>query len=432
MEESLVFHRHEEVTWLDPQAVPHWSDWDSASEREALIHRIHAYPAKFPAHIAIKSFDTAKKRGIQVSTVTDIFCGCGTVAFESLRHGYSFSGSDINPVAALIARVKSTSYDPNAIAAVGTQVLKMATETNDEPQLTHQAALRLKRWYSEPNFRGLAQIQNAIHSATQEGDPYRDLLNCAFSAILKSTSQWKPRSTKPSISAMRVPISPLTAFERQIKQFTAAWSEQSQVASPTTRTTVDVRVANATDDAISGEQKVDLLITSPPYVTSYDYASIHQLSLLWLGFTSDHRTLRTEMIGNSTDADSLSGKIRHLNRSATHTVFSLYGIDPHAASVIARYYSDMQKVATHSFSLLRKNGMAVFVIGNTEHKGIKLDNAAHLCESLLNAGFRKISLGRRSIQNKMNTPHRTSDGRFNNKAQSLDVYSQEYIIVAEK
>ena len=36
----------------------------------------------------------------------------------------------------------------------------------------------------------------------------------------------------------------------------------------------------------------DLIVTSPPYVVSYDYASIHQLSALWLGFTYDYRDLR--------------------------------------------------------------------------------------------------------------------------------------------
>ena len=51
-------------------------------------------------------------------------------------------------------------------------------------------------------------------------------------------------------------------------------------------------------------------MTSPPYVTSYDYADIHQLSALWLGYASDYRTLRKEHAGNqygvpAPDADAV-------------------------------------------------------------------------------------------------------------------------------
>lgn len=44
--------------------------------------------------------------------------------------------------------------------------------------------------------------------------------------------------------------------------------------------------------------KTDLIITSPPYVTSYEYADLHQLSSLWLGYTEDYRDLRKGSIGS--------------------------------------------------------------------------------------------------------------------------------------
>ncbi|MBK7966586.1 MAG: hypothetical protein IPK10_15810 [Bacteroidetes bacterium] len=57
---------------------------------------------------------------------------------------------------------------------------------------------------------------------------------------------------------------------------------------------------------------VDMLITSPPYVTSYEYADLHQLSTLWLGYANDFRDLRDGTIGSlyhkqikQSDIDSL-------------------------------------------------------------------------------------------------------------------------------
>ena len=77
--------------------------WSKHSDPELKIHRIHAYPAKFPAFITSKALAFAKSKGVRVKTIGDVFCGCGTVAFEARRNGIDFWGCDINPVATLIA-----------------------------------------------------------------------------------------------------------------------------------------------------------------------------------------------------------------------------------------------------------------------------------------------------------------------------------------
>ncbi len=84
--------------------------WDFGGEREPLMHRIHAYPAKFPAFITPKAVAYAQARGVTVNRIADIFCGCGTTALEAKRLGAPFWGCDINPVATLIAQVKSRDY----------------------------------------------------------------------------------------------------------------------------------------------------------------------------------------------------------------------------------------------------------------------------------------------------------------------------------
>ena len=84
--------------------------WDFGDSREYPIHRIHSYPARFPAFITTKALQYAEQSGVEVRTVADIFCGCGTTAVEAKRSGKDFWGCDINPVATLIAQVKTTHY----------------------------------------------------------------------------------------------------------------------------------------------------------------------------------------------------------------------------------------------------------------------------------------------------------------------------------
>ncbi len=44
---------------------------------------------------------------------------------------------------------------------------------------------------------------------------------------------------------------------------------------------------------------VSLIVTSPPYVTSYEYADLHQLTALWFDYTKDLTDFRKRFIGTS-------------------------------------------------------------------------------------------------------------------------------------
>ena len=67
--------------------APADSRWDLPESREPRMHRIHAYPAKFPAFLTVKGLEYARENGLDPRRVADIFCGCGTVAHEARRAG---------------------------------------------------------------------------------------------------------------------------------------------------------------------------------------------------------------------------------------------------------------------------------------------------------------------------------------------------------
>lgn len=66
--------------------------WDFGNTREDLVHRIHTYPAKFPAFITTKAIDYVLAKKSDVKTVGDIFCGCGTTAYEAKKKRELISG----------------------------------------------------------------------------------------------------------------------------------------------------------------------------------------------------------------------------------------------------------------------------------------------------------------------------------------------------
>ena len=79
---------------------------------KTLTHGFHNYPAMMIPQVAGRLLDIFSKKGDQV---LDPFCGSGTVLVESKLRGLNSFGIDINPLAILLAKVKTTSLDPKKL-----------------------------------------------------------------------------------------------------------------------------------------------------------------------------------------------------------------------------------------------------------------------------------------------------------------------------
>ena len=110
----------------------------------------------------------------------------------------------------------------------------------------------------------------------------------------------------------------------------------------------------------------------------------------------------------------------------------MQAIDKAKAKAIAKYYLDMQTVAKKSYKLLNDDGYALFVIGNTEYKKVRIDNALNLSEALFDAGFSELQITKRKISNKILTPYRDANGKFSSDSSGRKIYSEEFIILGKK
>ncbi|RZJ47377.1 MAG: class I SAM-dependent methyltransferase [Brevundimonas sp.] len=405
--------------------VPNAQAWGLATLPEAKLHRIHAYPAKFPGLIADKAFDYAEEHGIKVSSVADVFCGSGTVGLEASTRGASFWGCDINPVATLIAKVKTSPMDATGFVDRAQRVLGRFAKASSKAPVSEAVHAHLTRWYVSDQFADLARLRNAILSEF-DGSDASMAMECAFSAIAKPTSQWRARSAKPAFDPDKQAVPVLAAFTRQCALMASAWSDGARAGG----SAAEIVKGCATSAGPSAQ--VDMIVTSPPYATSYEYSDLHQLSALWLGLVDDHRDLRAGSIGTASRRSNLAHAARDLNEVGLQVVFSMFDRDRALAEVLATYFLDMQKVATRCHEIVRPGGLAVFVIGDTRLKGVRINNANHLIESLLEAGFGDVRVTRRTIANKPNTSYRSIDGRLASSPTGQAIYSEEYVLMAHR
>ncbi|MEY1640235.1 class I SAM-dependent methyltransferase [Tenuifilum osseticum] len=401
--------------------------WNFPESKELLMHKIHTYPAKFPAFLTPKIVSYLKDNGAQIKSIGDIFCGCGTSALESRLLGIDYLGYDINPVATMIAKAKSNLYLTEKIIELFEDIIK---EYNNGKFLTPNKFLfheRIRYWFDEDNIIKLYRLQKSIYNVCPDGK-YRILFLTAFSNILKSCSKWLTKSIKPQIDPNKIPSDPYVAFKKQISFIIAANEEIKNISPRNSR--IEIKTQNILNIK-PRENKVDLIITSPPYVTSYEYADLHQLSTLWLGFVNDYKELRKGTIGSEyarTEQESFHIK----NKTGQSIVKELFKVDKGKSKSVAKYFYDLDKSVDKTYSLLNDNGHIAFVIGNTCYKGVYIDNAKVLIESLINKGFKNIEVTKRKISSKILTPYRNQDGKFSSNKNGKKVYSHEFIIMAKK
>ena len=402
-------------------------EWNMPAERERRMHNIHAYPAKFPAFITTKAIHKAEENNISVKTVADIFCGCGTVAFETVRSGKHFWGCDINPVATLIADTKSNVYQDEQLQDFFDRIIAAYNTCNVDKTNRIYSNERIQYWFDEEHIDNLLKLRSSIYLVVDD-ELYRKFFLCAFSNILKSCSRWLTKSIKPQIDPKKQPKDVLSSYIYQVNMMRKANMENINEKYGK----ADIKRVNILDVNID-KPFVDLIVTSPPYVTSYEYADLHQLSTLWLEYTDDFRLLREGTIGSLYHSEEFDKNLKRLNNVGQDIVFKMYSIDKRKTRSIAQYYIDMQSTVHKVVEMLNPGGACLFVIGNTEYKGVKIDNAKHLTECLLAEGMVNIEVDRRKISNKILTPYRDTNGKFASvKGCCRKVYSEEFVIFARK
>lgn len=410
----------QELEQLNFDLIPEDEFWNAGEQKELLIHKVHVYPAKFPSLIAQKAFEYVSNYNYEVNRVADIFCGCGTVAVEACRKGYDFYGCDLNPVAVLLAEVKTTQYKRDEIERIGKKIIDNFNR-NEHKDTFQFANERLKYWYVESQYNELYHLKQLIDTFDMSDD-YHKLFLCIFSSILKPTSKWLTKSIKPQVDPNKEIHCVIETFEKQLKIFIKAIEQEDYKG----ENEVEIQRMNVLD--IEKEAYVDLVVTSPPYVTSYEYADLHQLSSLWLGYASNFTDLRKDSIGSQYGADKTIQW--ELNDTAKKITEQFPGNSQGAA--IARYYSQMENVVKICCRLLRPQGFCVFVIGDTEYKGIRIENAKSLAESMIRKGFVIQQISKRKIANKFLPSHRDANGKFSSNKDDRKIYSQEYIVIGRK
>lgn len=367
------------------------ADWSFASARRR-DGEFHPYPARYIPQLPAQVFDLMD---VGSGTVLDPFCGSGTTLEVARNRGLSSIGVDINPIACLISRVRTSRWVAGDDERLRTHVAGLrhaaasATGVGDEfveiPRLDH--------WFADYAQIALSGAVRYVRTISTD-DPWRDRVAAAVSAATVRVSRQESDTRYAAIDKAGDQGSVAEALARSLAR-TGAWLERSTAGYDPCATSL-VLNRDARDLSPIEDESVSAACFSPPYPNAYEYWLYHKYRMYWLGF--DAVSVRESEIGARPHYSRKNG---------------LTELD---------FARQMSEILLEVHRVLRRGARAVVVIGDSVIGGRAIDNGALIADVGHSTGFATEFAGVRDIA--------TSKSSFN-RAHSRG-RSTEHILVLRR
>lgn len=385
-------------------------DWDyrTANTKE-FSHGIHPYPAMMIPQVARRLIQAYGRKG---DVLFDPYCGTGTTLLEGMLAGFESVGTDLNPLARLIARTKTAPLDLDRLGseiedfiAFGLDASASSNGHIDVPDIPN-----VDYWFSRSVQRELTLVRGYIDRIKSVS--IADFFRVAFSLTVRKASWTKSSEFK----LVRMPR------ERIVDHNLDVWSTMVGVLND------NRRAFESLDHTLGGQrlipsvygfntvveippkilrpQSVDMVVTSPPYGdsrTTVAYGQFSRLSSQWLGYEDANRVDNSLMGGSK-----LARDVRFGFEELDDVIGEIADVDATRAGEVASFFVDYRKSIGNIGNVVRPGGYVCYVVGNRTVKGLEIPTGESTAVFFEMSGFEHVDTFSRNIPNKrmpsMNSP----------------------------
>jgi DNA modification methylase len=122
-------------------------DWTfKGADTNYMTHGLHPYPARMIPQVARKLVLRYSNEG---DIVWDPFCGSGTVLVESMLTQRKSIGTDLNPFAIFLSRVKTRPIEPDIIRNAAKRVLTDIKEIDGDSHFRIPTMPNIDYWFKD-------------------------------------------------------------------------------------------------------------------------------------------------------------------------------------------------------------------------------------------------------------------------------------------
>ncbi len=408
------------------------TSWDFRSANtKRTTHCFHSYPAMMIPQVAERLLTKyAKKSRI----LFDPYCGTGTSLVEANIKDIHAIGTDLNPLARLIAQTKTTRLDLQLLdiylrdfSDFTSSQFRFDAEKRKYAVLLPQFK-NIDFWFHRSTQTKLALIKSFIGEITDEG--IKNFFLTAFSETVRESSLTK----KGEFKLVRMPPEKREKFNPD--SFDIIFSKLSRnrrglldfAAVKSNGATAEIKHFNTVSpipDNCLVNESIDVVLTSPPYGdsrTTVAYGQYSRLSNQWMGVESQ---VDDKLMGGKKQVDiEIKG-----SKILSETIEKIADRDENRAREVLSFFADYQKSINHISTKLKKKKYACYVIGNRTVKGIQIPMDEITADFFKANGFNHAETTVRNIPNKR-MPDRNSP--TNVRGEKSATMKREYIVVMQK
>lgn len=247
----------------------------------ALTHGFHAYAGRLHPSIARGAITRWSRPG---DTIVDPFCGSGTVLTEAMGLGRVGIGVDASPLGIAIAETRTTLLGEAKRAALVAEARRIAEAAGEDarkrrrPETPPWAGPEFERFFPHVAFE-LFALRALVMEVPRV--PIGHALRMCFSSNLvklMKVGPEAPRDGEAKRIARGVPSRLLADRAVELAAGLAALERRTPPGTPAPQ----LRVGDARDLRGIAKGTARLIVSSPPYAGTYDYASQHDVRFVWL------------------------------------------------------------------------------------------------------------------------------------------------------
>jgi DNA modification methylase len=256
-------------------------DLPADADPRELTHGFHSFPARFHPLLCRRLLADGVGPG---TTLLDPFVGSGTTLVEGLLLGARTLGVDVNPLAVELSRLKASVWTPTR----RTQLVETAGATAERSleRVKRRARTRASgeayddpRQYAPHVFRELVGLREEIDAA----DPsLQGVLRLVLSSIVIKVSRQRSDTAAERVERAIGKGHASRLFARKADELARRLGELA-AAVPRGTPPPDLRLGDARHLDHIANGSIDVILTSPPYLGTYDYAAQHARRFGWLG-----------------------------------------------------------------------------------------------------------------------------------------------------
>jgi DNA modification methylase len=374
--------------------------------------------------------------------VLDPFCGTGTVLLESILARRQAIGADSNPLARLIASVKTHSLSEKKLFNYLKYII---TKSKQFKKHDIPSVVNIDYWYPQSTITALSRLLRSVNSIEEK--KYRDFFLVCLSNCSKKTSfadqriavpvklnpnRYEKGTTEYKIIKKRInEVKSLNVIEKfNLLSIENIRRIKSLPGLKTSSKIVSEDARNLTDNLSSRKKildnSIDLIVTSPPYAGAQKYIRSSSLGIGWLTLAdvAGLKVLDKKDIGREQYSPLECKKIISTGiQEADELLKKIYEINNVRGTIAGNYLKEMIVAIDESIRVLKPNGYFVLIVGNNQICKLEFNTQKFLTTYIEQRGLTCVLKLIDGIK---------SYGLMTKRNKTADIITREWIMVFKK